>query len=62
MPFNGVCFDMYSEPMPSLVSLFFNNGDIVHYLKAHPNVDRMMLVGTFHVPTTSKATISEVVM
>jgi hypothetical protein len=49
MPFYGICFDMLPERLPCLVSPFFNNGDVVHYLKVHPNADRTALVSVFYL-------------
>jgi len=47
-PFLGLCFDFHRPGLPSLVSPFYQHGDITRYLGKNPNINRLPLVS--HIP------------
>ncbi|KII90400.1 hypothetical protein PLICRDRAFT_157531 [Plicaturopsis crispa FD-325 SS-3] len=42
LPFLGLAHEL--GPSPALVSPFYENGDALHYLKTHPNADRLSII------------------
>jgi len=43
-PYLGLCFDFDRPGLPCLVSLFYQHGDVMSYLKNHPRVNRLQLM------------------
>lgn len=54
LPFYGVSIDAF-HPYPTLVSPWMENGDIMNYIKEHPEVERLQLVS--HLISTSRPKI-----
>ena len=52
IPLFGVSFDFDRPSTPCLVSPYYRNGNITTYLKKHPGVDKVVLVG--HKSSQSK--------
>lgn len=47
-PFYGFCTDIGRPEIPSLVSPLYEHGNIMHYLKTNPNIDKLNLVCLIH--------------
>ena len=58
-PFLGICEDLF-RPRHALVSPWMENGDVIRYLKTHPNTDRITAVcKKIHLVQVSKLNQSQ---